>query len=321
MKKLLDLAGIQKIWTYAPTLHSLMVATTFYCDLECPHCASSCGKDNEQKYVPVQDIFDVVELLQSVSGNVKYATQQAPGQIHEVSGGRPYKNFIGLTGGEFTTVYEKHPAYISQIFDYAKKNKLILNLKSNGNIVNKDYYDAYKNDLSKLVGQQDYEPVIEVSVVRTHPGCVENYSKLITDLQKIYKQPKIIYLVTGESHHDGYLTKMLKDIARNINQKVYNDNGHLKRPKHMGGNPILWQPFQRVGRMSNGARPIPDLGKNILEFRLNNDQTLNLHYCFASLVSAKYRDDSGKMRLWQDISAELEQKLLTYMNRNTNQKC
>lgn len=170
------LAGtIRYLVKYAP--YVLIFKTTNYCWYKCAHCCEKAGPDNEKTYIPQETIIDIL----------KQAKQD-----------EKFTNDVVFTGGEIFSAYKfGDKQYIPNIINFAMKNKIRVDIKTNAGWANTSWGKEIFDDLRQVI--MDNQPKklevpnlqISLSLDKYHTNCFDNNFKIIQELSGL---PVIIHL-------------------------------------------------------------------------------------------------------------------------------
>ena len=146
----------------------LIFKTTHYCWFKCPHCCESAGPNHEKTYIPQETIFEI--LTQA---------KQDPQFINEVV----------FTGGEIFSSYKfGDKQYISNLLNFAAKNDIGADIKTNAGWANTSFGNEIFKDLRQILidnKPQEYRlPKFQISLSLDtyHTNCFENNMKIIKEL-------------------------------------------------------------------------------------------------------------------------------------------
>ena len=160
---------------YAP--YYLIFKTTNYCWYKCPHCCENAGPNNEKTHIPQETIY-----------NILTQAQNDPLFINEVV----------FTGGEIFSSYKfGDKQYIPNLLNFAIKNNIGVDIKTNAGWANTSFGKEIFNDLRKVIidnkpGEYEIPKMqISLSLDKYHTNCFENNMRVI---KKLAGLPIIIHL-------------------------------------------------------------------------------------------------------------------------------
>lgn len=227
------LAGtVRYLVKHAPYI--LVFKTTNYCWYKCAHCCEKAGPDNEKTYIPQETIIDIL----------KQAKQD-----------EKFINDVVFTGGEIFSAYKfGDKQYIPNIINFAIKNNIGVDIKTNAGWANTSWGKEIFDDLRQVI--MDNQPKklefpklqISLSLDKYHTNCFDNNFKIIQELAGL---PVMIHLSSfvGQEY---LITDFEKQLQRKFNpEKLFSFGSPDASYLLIKNNTLCYHTF---GKLFDGGR-------------------------------------------------------------------
>ena len=215
----------------------LVFKTTNYCWYKCRHCCENAGPDQEKTYIPEETICKIISQAKNDEKFIKE---------------------VVFTGGEIFSSYKfGDKQYVPNLLNFAIKNKLGVDIKTNAGWANTSFGQQIFDDLKKVITEtrtNEYElPKLQISLSldQYHTNCLENNMKVIKELAGL---PVAISLSSFKGQEDlvkQFERKMSKTLK--ISKPLLALGGPTRQYRLLNGKTLYRSGF---AQLFNGGRAI-----------------------------------------------------------------